>query len=237
MGGWYAEEGGLSEDDDFVKRWRDTKLPGGTLGIDSEEYEILAEVAKDVAPKVNAWVEIGTRAGGSAELLMSLMVPGQTFISVDPYGGIPYFRPGPNIWVPGDISLEKHGLGYTNKLRFEATAALCNIANHMSINFIPLPLEDTEFMHRFADGVPSYAGAHKRLESVYDLVFLDGPHQRWAIWDEFRFFAPRMSEGGVIIIDDMEGLQGLADELRDQLTWVPIKTGKRKAAFVRGHWQ
>lgn len=211
-----------------------------SLPVDSGEYELLVDAA-NASPRHCAWIEIGTRAGGSAEMLMRRMEAGQTFISVDPYGGIPYKAGrmhrelhvgGANASVTLSTWTAGSALGYTQEMRYEATCQLFVLAQESGVNFVPLPLEDTEFMRRFADGVPIYLDGYKRLANSYGLVFLDGPHDREAVIEEMGFFVPRLSAGGRIVIDDIELHPALEEELRSQFMLDAI-VGSRKMVLWR----
>jgi hypothetical protein len=177
------------------------------------EMEVLQDAAID-APKGpdQVWIEVGTRAGGSARVLIDQMRVGQVLVSVDPYGGLPYYAfgteeggmlvagasDGPIVWdwVTGE------GLGYTDKMRTETTAELLRYSHARGVYFIPLLLADTDFMRAFPEGVPTYRHGHRRVLGSYGLVFLDGPHDSPALAHELGFFVPRLAEGGIIVVDD-----------------------------------
>lgn len=185
------------------------------LETDSQEYDLLEKAAK-LAPRGPdlLWLEIGTREGGSTEILLNGMDAGsgQTLVSVDPYGGIPYLTYGvvedgalQGGRTDGPISwgwISGFGLGYDAAMRERATVALLHLAGARGLNFVPFLLEDVEFMERFHDGVPVYRGGHKQLLGTYGLVFLDGPHDTPAVLAELAFFVPRLAEEGLIIMDD-----------------------------------
>ena len=182
------------------------------LETDSGDYDVLQRAAARCASK-GAFLEIGTRSGGSTEILLNEVEPGGVVISIDPYGSLPYLAFGvakgselqmadsPDLiwqWCHGADS----GLDYTNRRRTEAMVNLFEAAENLSAHFVPLPFDDAEFMRRFPDGVPVYGGGHKLLVNMYGLVFLDGPHDTESVLLEIAFFVPRLAAGGEIVIDD-----------------------------------
>ncbi len=230
---------------------------GVSFAGDSLDYEMLAKAAqKAPGGRDLAWIEIGTRAGASCATLMEQASEGQTIISVDPYGGIPYLGYGeltpekelvPETlllnrgdaykkgiwewrWVPGFC------LEYDSKMRRTATEKLLWLAGEKRLNFVPLPFEDSEFMKRFADGVPVYYEGHKQLLNTYGLVFLDGPHDAVSVRAEIEFFAPRLAREGLLVIDDhLEGARPkFWQQLKQRFGLVAISTSPTKMVLRRG---
>lgn len=165
------------------------------LEADGIEYDILERAIKAVQHVPGLFLEIGTRRGGSLQIAIdAALKTGQqrTFISVDPYGNIPY-NDGRNVTR----------YDYTNRMRFEAMAQLFSYVQDKPVNVIHFTLEDTEFFSRFADGVPVY-DQEKKIFSQYAFAFLDGPHDLESIMEEIGFLSPRMHPGAQIVVDNIE---------------------------------
>lgn len=213
------------------------------LETDSGDYELLQRAASNApwGPDF-PWLEIGTREGGSTQMLLETLPEDGVLVSVDPYGGIPYkafvgadsFTPIHWDWIPGEAS----SLGYTSAMRTRATIALLEIAAQRGVHFIPLPITDLEFMERFVSGVPVHWNGHSRLRNTYGLVFLDGPHDTESVYRELRFFIPRMAERGLVVIDDwLPQVRGeWWGDLWQELGWAPVAQGPSKIVIARGRW-
>lgn len=187
------------------------------FGVDSSEYEILAEATQAIVGVPGAIVEIGTRRGGSAKLIMdvleSLNDTNRPFFCIDPYGNIDYVQTNrsitkhnPEIPVEGDpdsVELTKAiKLDYDNNMRNRVIPSLYYYAYQRGFDFTFFCLEDTEFFKRYADGVPLYNEV-KRVESNYALVFFDGPHNSESMVMETQFFVERTNTGSVLVFDDI----------------------------------
>ncbi len=214
-----------------------------SLATDSLDYEILREAARRSPGGIDfPWIEVGTREGGSAEMLLELAPPQTTLVSVDPYGGIPYYAWATNqatgkeewCWVPGIAEQ----VGYTSEMRVRATTELLGIAEKLEQNFLPLPMTDEDFMDCFESGVPVYWRGHRYLRNTYGLVFLDGPHSQEAQALELEFFIPRLAARGCLVVDDhfYEQRQAWWDE--QMLRWglLALQSTPRKVAFTRGQF-
>jgi hypothetical protein len=166
-----------------------------TLGTDSLDYPILIDGCRAAFPAIGPTVEIGTREGGSSQMIMQTFAEAgkhRPHIAIDPYGNIEYAA------YQGGV----YRADYTNTMRNRAISALYKVADELNYNFIYMPLTDTEYFARFADGMPIY-DEYATLCSQYSLVFFDGPHERNAIADEIAFFGPRMSPVAVWVFDDV----------------------------------
>jgi hypothetical protein len=161
---------------------------------DSGEYEILEDAVKMVKGVPGAILEIGSRRGGSAKIIIDSLISNQdtnrVMFCVDPYGNIAYSE---------DNTLY---LDYTNNMRNEIIPSLYYYAFQSGINFTFFCLEDSEFQKRFSDGVPVYENG-KTLLDKYALVFFDGPHWATAVVDETVFFVDRVNTGSVFVFDDI----------------------------------
>lgn len=187
------------------------------FGTDSQEYEVLVNAAKKVAvPGIVA--EIGTRRGGSAKMMMDALVEtGQNnrpFICIDPYGNIEIECTNLNMSVhypgskigdgPADSKevTSPHRFDYNNDMRNRTIPSLYFYAYQAGFDFTFFCLEDTEYILRYAKGLPVY-NQHKTIYENYALVFLDGPHDNNSVELETQFFADRCIPGSIIVTDDI----------------------------------
>jgi hypothetical protein len=186
---------------------------------DSSEYEILYNAAILIKGVDGAVLEIGTREGGSAKIIIDALTNNQdtnrSMFCVDPYGNIEYplthisagFQFGPEFSKTTDNPQSKKDiikvrLGHTNDMRRKIIPSLYYYAYQSGLNFSFFSLEDTEFMKRFEDGVPVYDD-FKKIEDKYALVFFDGPHTNEIVKYETEFFVPRTNIGSVLVYDDI----------------------------------
>lgn len=189
---------------------------------DSQEYEVLTDAASRLIGMGNygAIVEIGTRRGGSMKMLVdqltidSSVVPRhRLFVSIDPYGNIPIECTNinvtaqvPNVGVDGD-KLSKEisqplRFDYNDEMRNRVIPSLYYYVLNNGFDFRYFQLTDSEFIKRYADGIPVYHD-EQQLISDYALVFFDGPHSNDKVVEEVEFFAPRVNVGGVVVFDDI----------------------------------
>lgn len=187
------------------------------FGTDSQEYEILYNAAKKIKGVDGAVVEIGTRRGGSAKLIIDALVEqndtNRSMFCIDPYGNIDYPETNraittfsPQVPIKGDlmstdvVNQIKHD--YDNNMRNRIIPSLYYYAYQRGLDFTFFCLEDHEFFNRYADGVPVYNEV-KKLENKYAFVFFDGPHTNDAIQLESDFFIARANVGAVFVFDDI----------------------------------
>jgi len=176
---------------------------------DSSEYEILFNAAKNIKGVEGAVVEIGTRRGGSAKIIIDALEENQdtnrSMFCIDPYGNIDYpetnktlTKFSPHIAKEGDaestetVNMIKHD--YDNKMRNRVIPSLYYYAYQRGLNFTFFCLEDYEFFNRYKDGVPVY-DENKKLENQYAFVFFDGPHVNNVVGEEFSFLFDRSPKG------------------------------------------
>lgn len=165
------------------------------------DYHVLEQAAQDITNVPGITLEIGLRAGGGTLRILQVLaqhihIP-RTHVALDPYGQIPY-------------NLTEHRrniiLDYTNQMKNQTIAELHRYcADHPHINFVFLPLEDTEFFTRFGSGIPLYTDQKKEICNQYALVHFDGPHTTEQTLIEAVFFSERASPGAIFVFDDVEG--------------------------------
>lgn len=187
------------------------------FGVDSQEYEILYNAAKSIKGTEGAIVEIGTRRGGSAKLIIDALVENndnkRSMFCIDPYGNIEIECTNlnmsihyPGTKVSGDPSSKEitapYRFDYTNDMRNRTIPSLYYYAYQAGLNFTFFCLEDTEFITRYSDGVPVYE-QFKKIENKYALVFFDGPHDNPSVELETKFFTERSNVGSVFVYDDI----------------------------------
>ena len=218
--------------------------------VDSSEYEILANAITAIKGVNGAVVEIGTRRGGSAKIIIDSLVQNQdtnrSMFCIDPYGNIDYPCSNmsvsthmPGISVVGDpksteIVNPNIKLDYDNTMRNRIIPSLYYYAYAAGLDFTFFCLEDTEFFNRYADGVPVYNEV-KSLENTYASVFFDGPHTNDAILLETEFFLPRVAKGSVFIYDDLWHYSH--DEVIEKILFKNdfkiLEKGNVKASYVK----
>lgn len=188
------------------------------FGTDSQEYEILWNAAKNIKGVEGAVVEIGTRRGGSAKMIIDALAEqgdtNRSMFCIDPYGNIDLEITNINasIHYPGKYQVEGDPMSkdasfvtkfdYTNDMRNRVIPSLYYYAYQRGLNFTFFCLEDHEFFNRYADGVPVYNEV-KKLENQYAFVFFDGPHTNEAVDLELNFFLQRSTKGTTFVFDDI----------------------------------
>ena len=188
------------------------------FGVDSSEYEILFNAAKNIKGVPGGVVEIGSRRGGSAKIIIDGLVENgdsnRPMFCIDPYGNIDLDITNVNASVhyPGKYELTgdpmskdesiKTKFDYTNDMRNRIIPSLYYYAFSKGLNFTFFCLEDTEFFKRYADGVPIYE-EEKKMVNEYAFVFFDGPHTNEAVQEEIDFFLPRSPIGATWVFDDI----------------------------------
>lgn len=219
------------------------------FGTDSQEYEILSDAAMRIKDVPGAIVEIGTRRGGSAKIIMdSLDAIGETqrpFFCIDPYGNIEYPETNkaislfnPDFELEGDRESPDINVNirrdYDNAMRNRIIPSLYFYAYNKGFDFTFFCLEDTEFFARYADGVPIY-NINKKLINEYAFVFFDGPHTNECIETELNFFLERSVPGSVFVFDDywMMDHDRVVEEKLFPLGWKTINKGQIKASYQR----
>ena len=192
--------------------------PDDVFSTDSSEYEILVNGVVKVKDVEGAILEIGSRRGGSAKMIMdALEVNGdanRSMFCVDPYGNIDLEITNLNAStfysgkydIEGDPKSKEETLpakfDYTNTMRDRIVPSLYFYAFSKGINFSFFFLEDTEFFKAFPNGVPVYDEV-KKIEDKFAFVFYDGPHTNQAVIDEMAYFMDKAPIGTVWVFDDI----------------------------------
>lgn len=171
------------------------------LSADGEDYDVLFDAVMTAmsARAAGLVTEVGVRRGaGIGTMMAALAMSGQVrpVLGIDPYGRIPYNAADDRLGEDTD---------YTNDMMPEALANIYLFAHRTGAHYIHMPMTDTEFMARFADGVPVYGDFD--LEPVvnrYATVHFDGPHATADILAELEFFNDRAGVGSTFVFDDVK---------------------------------
>ncbi len=140
------------------------------------------------------FLEIGTRSGGSALLMLRVLddvyrgTGHPPFVlTVDPYGGRPY-EGAPFVYDERHYRAMKRALaGYPNHVHYMMDSELF--------------LRELDHLYLWADG------AKRRLDR-FTLVYLDGSHDPGIVWGEIEALLPRVVPGGSLIVDDTDWFDG-----------------------------
>lgn len=187
------------------------------FNVDSSEYHILVNAALSLGDTPGAVVEIGTRRGGSAKMIIDALAQtnntNRSMFCIDPYGNIEIDCTNINLklhyneTVEGEDNMSKElsrpkRFDYTNQMRNRIIPSLYYYAFQAGLNFQFFCLEDTEFFSRYADGVPVY-NDFKKIENQFALIFFDGPHTNEAIFTEMSYFVNKSPIGATWVFDDI----------------------------------
>lgn len=175
----------------------------------------LAEEALSIAktlPPGLPFLEIGTRAGGSALLFLDAIresgVP-RPLITVDPYGK-PYLSgPGEHL-TPGAPTT----IGYPptgEECYREAQAMLSSFAREHGLIHIHYRMTSESFF-RLWDSESLWINGKEINSNPFGLVYLDGEHTPEAVGRELTWARERLHGAGLIVIDDVQHIRESQDE-------------------------
>lgn len=180
------------------------------LETDGIQYDIINRAIESCKDVPGLFLEIGTRKGGSMQIIIDAAIStgqARTFVSVDPYGNIPY--------QDRDGNVAKYD--YTNAMKTAALRDLYGYAHEKGVNLVTFTLTDREFFTCFKKGVPIYNDNVWRT-NLYAFAFLDGPHDTESVKHELAFLADRMTPGAGVVIDnypffDLKAVRAYADDI------------------------
>lgn len=139
-------------------------------------------------------LEIGTRSGGSALLMLrilDLVYPGGTkrplVLTVDPYGTRPY---------------EGAPFVYDDRHYLAMKRALAGHANHIHY------MMDSELFLTQLDNLYLWIDGARRPISTFAGAYLDGSHDPDVVWAEIERLLPLVVPGGFLIVDDTDWFEG-----------------------------
>ena len=159
----------------------------------------LLEIARCVAraprgPRVPPFLEIGTRTGGSALLMLRVLdsIYGgkchpPLVLTVDPYGSRPY---------------EGTAHRYNERHYSAMKRALARYPNHIHY------MMDSELFLREIEQLYLWSAGTKHGIERFTLVYLDGSHDPAIVWNEIEQLVPRVIPGGFVIVDDTDWFDG-----------------------------
>lgn len=212
---------------------------------DSSEYEILTNAAASIKGVPGGVVEIGTRRGGSAVMMMQTLAQNddtdRLFICIDPYGNIPIECTHINLALAyGEKHEDENAkdkskpktFDYTNNMRNRVIPSLYYVGYELGFNFQFHCLEDFEFFDRYLEGVPVYNNG-KRIEDKFALSFIDGPHTNDAVLMEMEYFNEKAPPGAMTVHDDIWMIN--QDEIIEpwlfERGWELVEKGRIKASY------
>jgi predicted O-methyltransferase YrrM len=159
----------------------------------------LLELARCVARAPRAadappLLEVGTRSGGSALLMLRVLQmlyrsDGRPpmVLTVDPYGARPY-EGAPFVYHERHYRAMKRNLaGYANHVHYMMDSELF--------------VRELAHLYLWVDGV-------KRPLNRFTLIYLDGRHDPDIVWFEIERLLPAVIPGGFLIVDDTDWFGG-----------------------------
>lgn len=155
------------------------------------------------------FLEIGTRSGGSALLILRLLdlvypPPARRplVLTVDPYGSRPY---------------EGAPFAYDERHYRAMKRNLAPYANHIHY------MMDSALFISELDKLYLWWGGTTRPLDRFSLVYLDGSHDPDVVWTEIDSLLPRVIPGGWLIVDDTDWFEGaVRRRLEAAATQLPI---------------
>ena len=164
---------------------------------DSSEYELLKKWCETLTIEENSksitTCEVGVREGLGSQIIIMSLVPrigklDYQHYAIDPYGDLDY----------------KH---FDNEPRWKRDGKWTSVAPKYSNEMRDQMVKDfaTNPYFKFYNMTDcQYMDIFNLTKTIYDLVFLDGPHTTKDILKEALWFADRSRKGSRIIIDDFK---------------------------------
>ena len=165
---------------------------------DSSEYNLLKKWCETLPffeePKLVTTCEVGVREGLGSQVIISSIAPRvnkaeYTHYAIDPYGDLEYKHFDDEIdqkWKNEKGEWSSKPPTYSNSMRDQMTKDFATNPHFKFYN-----MTDVEYMNLF-----------NLSKTIFDLVFLDGPHTTKEIIRECVWFAERSRKGTRIILDD-----------------------------------
>lgn len=169
-------------------------------------------------------IEVGTRKGGSALLLLQVLMrlyrpPFPLLVSVDPYGGKPYH--GGDAIVP---------MLYGDDTYTEMRQRLASWPFHVHFKLTSLVFA------RQLLGQEIWSQGRSQLLTDLAFVLLDGEHDLETVRAELSYFKPVMAKGGRIVIDNIDkdpNLLDYCDRTSDIGLGPEAPAGARQGLWIR----
>ena len=194
------------------------------LETDGIEYDILERCIEKVVGIPGCFLEIGTRKGGSMQIIIDAAIrSGQKrdFVSVDPYGNIPY---------NDGQAITRYD--YTNEMKCAALSDLYRYALQSQVNLVTFSMTDILFfamVQQLNFQIPIYDN-DKQLEKNVAFAFLDGPHNVENIQLELDMLKFLIKSGGIVVIDNIDLFD--PGKLKTKF-WKEIERNNQKIAYVK----
>lgn len=194
------------------------------LETDGIEYDILERCIEKVVGIPGCFLEIGTRKGGSMQIIIDAAIrSGQKrdFVSVDPYGNIPY---------NDGQAITRYD--YTNEMKCAALSDLYRYALQSRVNLVTFTMTDILFfamVQQLNFQIPIYDN-DKQLEKNVAFAFLDGPHNVENIQLELDMLKFLIKSGGIVVIDNIDLFD--PGKLKTKF-WKEIERNNQKIAYVK----
>jgi Methyltransferase domain len=152
----------------------------------------VAQAPKDIAAP--PLLEIGTRSGGSALLMLRVLADAYRgagrpplVLTVDPYGARPY---------------EGAPFTYDETHYAAMKRALVKYANHIHY------MMDSALFLRELENLYVWVGGKRQPLDRFTLVYLDGSHDPDVVWAEIDQLRRRVVPGGFLVVDDTDWFGG-----------------------------
>ena len=183
-----------------------------------EEFYAKALEVSRIVPAGVPFLEIGTKAGGTALLLLKAIKDSgrlRPLITVDPY--LAYSENGKCFGQDGDLM---YGI---------ATREIGSYVGENSLSHIHFKISSKEFMQIYP-----ILNTYKEQQK-FGFVYLDGDHYCENVAAELDWFIPRMVSGGHIMVDDTEWIQGSGIAILDKFIECahPIGMNNRMGMDIR----
>lgn len=192
------------------------------LETDGIEYDILERCIEKVVGIPGCFLEIGTRKGGSMQIIIDAAIrSGQKrdFVSVDPYGNIPY---------NDGQAITRYD--YTNEMKCTALSDLYRYALQSRVNLVTFTMTDILFFKWTKAGIPIY-DQECLMEQNVAFAFLDGPHDVESISEELYELTRRTHAGAILVIDNIDLFE--PEKLNTRGFWKEIERNNQKIAYVK----
>ena len=192
---------------------------------DSSEYNFITEeIQKLKLDPVVLTCEIGLRRGLGSKTIMDAVinqgVEHYRHVAIDPYGDLKYKHYDDK---------DPYVCDYNDQMIMDTVRELYKYKQFAYFEFL-----DEYYFETMKKGYPITINGNVYLKETYNVVHLDGPHTSEAVQNEVNFFASRMTDNSLLIIDDYKtmNLQSTRWFLQ-KISFEEVRKGERKLIFKR----
>ena len=192
---------------------------------DSSEYNFITEeIQKLKLDPVVLTCEIGLRRGLGSKTIMNAVinqgVEHYRHVAIDPYGDLKYKHYDDK---------DPYVCDYNDQMRMDTVRELYKYKQFAYFEFL-----DEYYFETMKKCYPITFNGNVYLKETYNVVHLDGPHTSEAVQNEVNFFASRMTDNSLLIIDDYKtmNLQSTRWFLQ-KISFEEVRKGERKLIFKR----